>query len=92
MPCSTMSSALEAAPPGKSSISYLVNAVQPEWIVLRPFELNELRTSYPEQAAHYRIVKSFTTDAQLRYGPASFFSVDESYVILRRSYSSSTDP
>jgi hypothetical protein len=86
----TSAAALRKALPGEASISYLVNATQPDWIVLRPFELAQLEALYPKQAANYSVVKSFTTDAQLRYGPVSFVSLDKSFLVLRRSQTGST--
>lgn len=51
--------ALQALPPGRRGIADLIAAVQPDWLVLRPWELDSLHAEYPDLAATYQVAKVF---------------------------------
>jgi len=52
--------ALKRAGPTQNSLVGLINALRPRWIVLRPFERNQLREHYPAANALYRPAKVFS--------------------------------
>jgi hypothetical protein len=51
--------ALQALPPDRRGIADLVAVLQPDWLVLRPWELDSLRSGFPDVASHYEIAKVF---------------------------------
>jgi hypothetical protein len=51
--------ALQALPPAHRQIPDLVAALQPDWLVMRPWELDSLRQEFPDVAAEYQIEKVF---------------------------------
>src|SRR5438552_17393972 len=61
--------ALQALPPDQRDLPHLVAALHPDWLVLRPWELQLLRYTFPEIAAEYQVVRGFqmsgVSDAQL---------------------------
>jgi hypothetical protein len=46
-------------PPAHRQIPDLVAALQPDWLVMRPWELDSLRQEFPDVAAEYQIEKVF---------------------------------
>src|SRR5437762_9462028 len=51
--------ALQAVPPDERDLPHLVAALQPDWLVLRPWELKSLREQFPGVAARYQVVRVF---------------------------------
>lgn len=51
--------ALQALPPDRRAIADLIASVQPDWLVLRPWELDSLRARYPDVAARYTVARVF---------------------------------
>jgi hypothetical protein len=89
--------ALQALPPDQRDLPHLVAALRPDWLVLRPWELNSLRAQFPEIAAEYEVVRVFqmsgVSDAQLdvdgantiSFGGLSETDVDEKFIVLRKN-------
>ena len=89
--------ALQALPPDQRDLPHLVAALRPDWLVLRPWELNSLREQFPEIAAEYEVVRVFqmsgVSDAQLdadgantiSFGGLSETDVDEKFIVLRKN-------
>jgi len=89
--------ALQALPPDQRDLPHLVAALRPDWLVLRPWELNSLREQFPEIAAEYQVVRVFqmsgVSDAQLdadgantiSFGGLSETDVDEKFIVLRKN-------
>ena len=89
--------ALQALPPDQRDLPHLVAALRPDWLVLRPWELNSLREQFPEIAAEYHVVRVFqmsgVSDAQLdadgantiSFGGLSETDVDEKFIVLRKN-------
>jgi hypothetical protein len=88
--------ALQALPPDQRDLAHLVAALRPDWLVLRPWELQELRNQFPEVAAEYQVVRVFrmpgVPDSRLdvdgattiAFGGLSEIDVDEKFIVLRR--------
>ena len=88
--------ALQAVPPDERDLPHLVAALQPDWLVLRPWELKSLREQFPGVAARYQVVRVFqmpgVPDSQLDVDGATTISfaglsetdVDEKFIVLRR--------
>jgi hypothetical protein len=73
--------------PDFSSTAGLVALFQPDWIVLRPGELDFLRSAYPDDAAEYEEVKDFSvpeSESSLSYGGLTIFNVDRDFIVLHR--------
>jgi len=89
--------ALQALPPDQRDLPHLVAALKPDWLVLRPWELESLRQQFPEIAAEYEVVRVFqmpgAPDAQLdvdgattiSFGGLSETDVDEKFIVLRKN-------
>jgi hypothetical protein len=89
--------ALQALPPGQRDLPHLVAALHPDWLVLRPWELQLLRDTFPQIAAEYRIVRTFqmtgVPDSQLdldgavtlSFGGLSETESDGKFIVLRRA-------
>ena len=66
----------------------LADHFHPDWLVLRPSELEQLQGLYPETASEYQPVKEFSvTDAETpldRWG-LTIFNLDRDFIVLRRT-------
>ena len=51
--------ALQALPPDRRGIADLIDVLQPDWLVLRPWELDSLRARFPDVASRYEVAKVF---------------------------------
>ncbi|HEV2475470.1 MAG TPA: hypothetical protein VGX22_02940 [Candidatus Dormibacteraeota bacterium] len=51
--------ALQALPPDRRGIADLIAVLQPDWLVLRPWELDSLRARFPDVASRYEAQKVF---------------------------------
>jgi hypothetical protein len=51
--------ALQALPPSRRTMVDLISVLKPDWIVVRPWELAELRASFPDTAVEYQVQKVF---------------------------------
>jgi hypothetical protein len=51
--------ALQALPPAHRQIPDLIAALRPDWLVMRPWELQQLQDEFPGVAAEYQVDKVF---------------------------------
>src|SRR6266550_3292429 len=91
--------ALQALPPDQRDLPHLVAALRPDWLVLRPWELQLLRDTFPQVAAEYSVVRTFqmagVPDSQLdldgavtlSFGGLSETESDGKFIVLRRAAS-----
>ena len=87
---------MKSLPPGKRDIADLVSVLQPDWIVLRPWELESLRSKFPDVAARYTVDRVFEMpgmpESQLNVDGASTVAfgglvetnTDEKFTVLKR--------
>jgi len=88
--------ALKKLPPGQRDLPDLIAVLQPDWIVLRPWELDSLRAKFPDVAARYAVDRVFempgVPESQLNVDGAASVSfgglvettTDEKFTILKR--------
>jgi len=88
--------ALQALPPAHRQIPDLIAALQPDWLVMRPWELQSLDDEFPAIAAKYQVEKIFempgVPEGDLNVQGASGFSfgglvvadTDMKFTILKR--------
>ena len=85
----TSRTALEAVrnlPRDSRSLQGLIDVVQPPWLVLRPQELADLRSLYPDTAARYDEVRKFGSGAtEVERGGYGKVTFDGTFIILRRA-------
>jgi hypothetical protein len=70
--------------PGIYGIAQLLD---PDWLVMRPNELEFLRQADPETASEYEVARRFQVSAgstPLELGGLAFFNVDRDFTVLRR--------
>jgi hypothetical protein len=79
------SDALSELPPEHRTLAGLVSRLQPAWILMRPQELDELRTVYGSVAAKYTVVATFDSDVPLERGGMRLYNIDRSFIVLRRT-------
>ena len=64
-----------------------IDLLQPDWLVLRPNEVDLLHATYPETARRYREVRRFAVseeESELSLGGLTVVNFDREYVVLRR--------
>lgn len=88
--------ALRSLPPDRRGLADLISVLQPDWLVMRPFELDSLQQKYPAVAAKYRLEKVFempnVPESKLDVRNASSVSfgglvetnIDMKFIVLRR--------
>ncbi|HEY4914057.1 MAG TPA: hypothetical protein VIJ91_09080, partial [Candidatus Dormibacteraeota bacterium] len=88
--------ALKKLPPARRDLSDLIAVLQPDWIVLRPWELDSLRAKFPDVAAQYAVDRVFEMPgvpesvlnvdgaASVSFGGLVETSTDEKFTILKR--------
>jgi hypothetical protein len=79
----------------RNSLLALIDALRPRWIVLRPTELEGLRSSYPRTAAVYAPVQRFTYSPSwatpappgltIKSLGVTYYDGDADFTVLRRS-------
>jgi len=87
--------ALQALPPKQRDIPHLVAAVSPDWLVLRPWELAQLRAELPDVAARYEVAKVFEVSgvpdveldrgAQIGVAGYQVYDIDMKFTVLKRT-------
>jgi hypothetical protein len=89
--------ALQALPPDQRGVADLIDVLKPDWLVLRPWELDSLREKYPATASQYTVDRTFelpgVPESRLNADGATTVSfaglaetdVDEKFIILRRA-------
>jgi hypothetical protein len=72
---------------GPASPMVVAHLLNPDWLVLRPQEVQWLRERFPATAARYRQVRRFAVsddDSRLRYGSVEQWNIDRDFIVLRR--------
>lgn len=79
----TSRDALEGIP--NPSLERLIVELEPNWLVLRPFELDDLHEAFPDAAARYELIRRFGREPTgvVKYGRLIIWSIDESFLVLR---------
>jgi hypothetical protein len=82
----TALAAVRTLPPERRGVVGLIDALQPPWLLLRPYELAVLRGQYPATAARYTEVRRIGTQRDLlRWAGYGKRTVDSEFIILHRS-------
>ena len=88
--------ALQKLPPDKRDVADLIDVLRPDWLVLRPWELDSLRQKFPATASMYVVDRVFALpgvpDSRLDSDGATTVSfaglsetdVDEKFIVLKR--------
>jgi len=88
--------ALQALPPGQRDIQHLIEALHPDWVILRPWELQSLANEFPDVAAEYQVQKVFelpgvpeanldvSGGTRLAFGGYEVYNVDAKFAVLKR--------
>ncbi|HEX9097353.1 MAG TPA: hypothetical protein VF990_14790 [Candidatus Dormibacteraeota bacterium] len=89
--------ALQSLPPNRRTLADLISVLQPDWLVLRPWELDALQQNYPAVAAKYQVEKVFempgVPESELNVRGASSVSfggfvetdIDLKFIVLKRT-------
>jgi hypothetical protein len=75
---------LRNAQPEERNFMFLIDELQPEWLVLRPWELSALERLYPGTSERYKAVKHYMTDVGLSRWGVRMENIDREFLILRR--------
>jgi len=76
--------ALASVPQQQRSLIYLVADLRAPWVVLRPFELDDLLRQYPGVYREYHVEATFQANVDLESAGVQFTSIDEDFLVLRR--------
>jgi hypothetical protein len=88
--------ALQALPSDQRDLPHLVAALKPDWLVLRPWELDSLRRKFPDVAGEYQVARVFempgVPDDQLdvdggttlSFGGLAETDVDGKFIVLKK--------
>jgi hypothetical protein len=88
--------ALKKLQPDRRDLSDLIAVLQPDWIVLRPWELDSLQSKFPDVAAKYAVDRVFEMPgvpesqldvdgaASVSFGGLVETSTDEKFTVLKR--------
>lgn len=71
----------------RNSITQLINAARPNFIVMRPNELEVLRSEFPDAASAYAEARRFSVPPQesdLSWGGVTYVNIDRDFIVLRR--------
>ena len=89
--------ALQGLPPNRRDLAHLVAVLQPDWIVLRPWELDSLQREFPEIAAQYGTDRVFElpgvpeselnreSGLKVSFGGFTEVDLDGKFIVLRRT-------
>ena len=89
--------ALQALPPKERDIPHLIAALNPDWLVLRPWELDALRAEFPDVASRYEVEKVFEVSgvpesdlnrwggSQVGFAGYQVYDIDMKFTVLRRA-------
>ena len=82
----TTLAAVYGLPSDRRSYESLIDKLRPDWIVIRPIELDYLRSGYPGTAAQYQEVRRFGSHrTAIERGWYWKVTVDSEFLIMRRS-------
>jgi hypothetical protein len=71
------------APPQDRSLVYLIEALRPDWVVLRPVERTYLQQRYPDAYAQYTVAKVFQSNISLDFLGVHQDDIDTKFYVLR---------
>lgn len=75
---------------GPSTPMVVAYLMHPDWLVLRPTELQLFKQHFPVAASHYRVVRQFSASpVDLKVGGVAVLSFDLQFVVLRRKQGAS---
>lgn len=88
--------ALQSLPPNERDIPHLIAAVNPDWLVLRPWELQQFRAEFPDVAARYEVSKVFempgvpesvldTGGGEIGFAGYEVHDIDMKFTVLQRT-------
>lgn len=77
-------SVLRAASFPDRNLTYLVVRLQPEWLVLRPWELAALQADYPTVAERYVQAERFRVAVPVERWGLVLSNIDEDFYVMRR--------
>ena len=89
--------ALQALPPNERDIPHLIAAVNPDWLVMRPWELDAFRAEFPDVAARYEVARVFQMPgvpegdldrwggSQVGFAGYQVYDIDMKFTVLRRT-------
>ncbi len=89
--------AMKSLPTDRRTLADLISVLQPDWLVLRPWELAALQQKYPAVASEYEVQKVFEVPGvpdskldQLNANSVSFAGysetdIDMKFIVLRRT-------
>jgi hypothetical protein len=70
-----------------ASLQLLVARLHPDWLVMRPYELDSLRQGYPAAASRYQPVRRFREphpQPLLDHWGVQMLNLDQDFIVLRR--------
>lgn len=76
--------------PDRRTLEGVVELLEPDWVVLRPFEVETLKARFPETAARYTEARRFgveEADTLLVRWKVEYGNIDRQFVVLRRTAS-----
>ena len=88
---------LKALPPRERDIPHLIAALKPDWLLLRPWEQQQLAYEFPDVSAEYRVQKVFAMPGvpdgnlnawggnQVGFAGYQVFEVDGKFTVLKRT-------
>jgi hypothetical protein len=88
---------LRALPPSQRDIPHLIASLRPDWLLLRPWELQALEAEFPDVAAEYQVEQVFelpgvpeanlNTPGGTSFGFAGYqvYNVDTKFTVLKRT-------
>ena len=89
--------ALKLLPPGRRDIADFIALLQPDWLVLRPWELDSFQQQFPAIAAEYEVDRVFELPGvpesdlsrpggmTVSYGGLAEVDVDGKFIVLKRT-------
>lgn len=89
--------ALQAMPPGERDIPHLVASLRPDWLMLRPWELQDLQSEFPDVASEYQVEAVFELPGvpeanlnrpggtALSFAGYEVYNVDTKFTVLKRT-------
>lgn len=89
--------ALQALPPAERDIPHLIASLRPDWVLLRPWELQALENEFPDVASEYQVQAVFELPGvpeanldrpggtALSFGGYEVYNVDTKFTVLKRT-------
>jgi hypothetical protein len=84
----TAEEALRAIPRDQRSLYTLINALRPDWLVLRAPEVGTLQNQFPQTLAAYKVAAHFSipeSKTSLTHGKISWLNIDRDVYVFHRT-------